>query len=745
MNPKKPVDWVDPLIDSASRRFFFFTSASHPFGMVNLSPDTSVGINPWKSGYKYDDSHIHWFSHVHAWQLCGIPVLPTMGTLRGHEGSEVYKSRFSHDEELVKAGYHQVNLLDYNIQAELTASVRVGFHRYQFNEQGEAWVNLDLGAKIMLPMSDTFAIVENSREIKGYVENERTVRRPKRTKIFFKIVFDRDIEETSTWKNSNLKRNSNQCDGPNSGMALKFSVEKGDIVQMKVAISYCGSKEAEENLRLEIPHWDFEKTREEASDSWNTILSRIQVEGGSDQQMTKFYTDLFHSVKGRRRVSDAKGTYLDMTGDLPLVRSIPLDRAGQPQYEHHNSDAFWGAPWSLNIIWPILCPEYTSNFCNTLVDMYKNGGLIPRGPSGGNYTHVMTSPSSTTFLVSAWLQGIQDFDIEAAFEGMMKNHSPEGSMAKAGYEHYTFVGGRAKQYCEKGYVPHGIEARAMHTHSSATMTLEYAYHDWALAQLAHKLGKEDEYQKLMKRSKNYQHHWDEKVKFFRPKSEDGEFIEPFELWDVEGYVEGNAQHYRWYVPHDVQSLIALMGGRDNFIQALNQQFEDSTEHKYVAPGNRHYSVPVHYGNQPCMYLAHLFNYAGAPSLSQKWVREVVETIKSDITPYGGYGGDEDQGQMGSLNALMSIGLFSVNGMCQEDPVYELTTPLFKEVKIHLSDQYHGGKILHIQCHGAGSFIKEVKLNERLIKTPFIHHREIIKGGRLEIELCDDENSAWGRD
>ena len=739
-NKKRPVEWVDPLIDSANRRFLFLATASHPFGMVNLSPDTRVGLDNWESGYRYTEKYIHWFSHVHAWQLCGIPIMPTMGELKGHEGSESYKSRFAHDKEQGEPGYHSVYLEDYGIRAELTATIRVGFHRYTFDRDGDAWIVIGLGEDIMLPMSDCFVQRINDRELSGFVENERTRRRKKRTKIFFDAVFDHDMEEIRAWRNGKIETFKSAVVGPRIGVAIRFRVRKGDVIQLKVAISYCGSDQARLNLAAELPHWNFNDIRQETRATWDQWLGRIEVEGGTDAQKTKFYTDLFHALKGRRRVSDADGKYLDMTRDLPVVRQIPPDENGQPLYDHHNSDAFWGAPWSLNLLWAMAWPEVTNSFCNMLVDMFRNGGLIPRGPSGGDYTFVMTSPTSTTFLVSAWMQGIRSFDIEVAYEGMLKNHSPGGLMSKAGYEHYTCRGGGVEYYLKRGYVPMGIEADAYHV-TAATMTLEYAYHDWALSQLARKLGKERDHAELTRRAMNYRHLWNAETRFMQPRNMDGEFLSDFDPMSPVGWEEGNGHHYRWFVPHNMADLIEMFGGRDYFVRELNHLFQAAEETSFVAPHGL-----MDYGNQPCMYLAHLFNYAGAPWLTQKWVRRVMEKAKSDITPFGGYGGDEDQGQMGCLNVLMAIGLFNVHGGCDETPFYEISSPIFDRIVIHLSSNYHSGNkfVIETENNGPGErYIQAAELNGKPLDKPWFYHRQFVEGGTLKITLGEQPNKNWG--
>jgi predicted alpha-1,2-mannosidase len=714
--------------------------------MVNLSPDTRAGGDPWSTGYRYTDKYIHWFSHIHAWQLCGVQVMPTSGKLRGHEGSEKYKSGFSHDSETVRPGYHSVYLDDYSIRAELTSTVRVGFHRYTFDSKDPGWVVMGLGENIMSRMSDCLIQYVNSRELKGFVENDRTLRRKKKTKIFFHIVFDRDIQEFQTWRNGELKGFKDAIAGEDAGAAARFNPEEGSTLQMKVAISYCGTSEAAANLYAELPHWDFDRVRGEASEEWNDMLSRIEVEGGSDALKTKFYTDLFHALKGRRRVSDADGKYLDMTGDLPKIRRVPLDEDGKPLYEHHNSDSLWGAPWSINLLWAMAYPEITSNFCNMLVDMYKDGGLIPRGPSGGDYTFVMTSPTSTPFLVSAYMQGIRNFDVETAYLGMLKNHGPGGLMSKAGYEYFTCNGGGVEYYLERGYVPLGIKADALHVKAAATMTLEYAYHDWALAQMAKALGKEADYTRLMQRAQNYRNIWNPETRFMQPRNMYGEFLDDFDPMDSLGWEEGNGHHYRWYVPHDIAGLIRLMGGENQFVDELDSLFLNSEDHKFVAPHGKHHTRIMDYGNQPCTYLAHLFNYSGAPWLSQKWVRRVMEKAKSDVTPFGGYGGDEDQGLMGALNVLMAIGLFNVQGGCNSEPFYEISTPAFDRITIHLSPRYHSGRKFTITTvnNGPGDrYIQKAELNGQSLDRPWFHHKHLAKGGGLNITLGTNPNTEWG--
>jgi predicted alpha-1,2-mannosidase len=742
MMAKSPAQWVNPLIDTANRRFFFFSSASRPFGMVNLSPDTAAGGGAWEAGYRYNKNTICWFSHIHGWQLSGIPILPTIGPMRGHEGVDVYKSTFNHDNETVQPGYHQVYLDSYNINAELTATDRVGFHRYTCPKAEDVHILFDLTTTIgPSDISDASIEKTSDTELVGYVVNAPTRRRPKALKIYFVAQFDRPIKNFGGWQDGEVIKSAEKITGPNTGAFVHFTTDEGDTIHLKVAISYCDIDGARNNLNTELPHWHFDQIRQEATDAWNGSLGRIEVEGGTDAQKTKFYTDLYHALLGRRRVSDKDGRYIDNTGNTPTIRKIPLNEKGIPLYEHHNSDAFWGAQWTLNVLWPLAWPEITHNFCNTFLDMYKNGGLIPRGPSGGNYTFVMTSATSTPFFVSAYQKGIRSFDIEKAYEGLRKNHFPGGLMSKAGYEHDTFIGGGVEYYIARGYIPMGIKAHAFHCDGPA-QTLECAFQDWTLAQLAQALGKTEDAELFLKRAHNYQNLYNPNTHFMHPRTMDGEWLKDFDPHKSDGWNEGNGWHYLWWAPHDPMGLAKLMGGTDTFIKRLNEQFEIAAEKNFIAPHAKHHENVIEYGNQPCTHFAHLFNYVGAPWLSQKWTREVMKAAKSDITPQGGYGGDEDQGMMGSLNSLMALGLFAMRGGCEADPIYDITSPIFDRITIHMSPDETF--IIETQNNTPENiYIQSATLNGKTHDRAWFRHSDLINDGKLTLTLGPEPNTEWG--
>ena len=748
---KNYVDLVNPFVDSHRSRWFFFSSACRPFGMVSLSPDTDTE-HSWGSGYLYDSKQIRCFSHVHNWQMSGVAVMPTVGEFKGHLGMNAYQSAFTHDGEIAKPGYHKVKLTDYDITAELTSTMRVGFHCYTFPKSDASYILFDTGAFLAHgPTAYSEVWKVSDKEIAGWEMMERTGRRPKDTPVYFYAQLSKPMDKVVSWREGRIESNSNpeRISGKNAGMAVRFKTEKDEKVMLKVAISYVSVEQARKNMLTELSRWDFEQVKQSSFSEWNDWLGRIEVEGGSREQQIKLYTDLWHALLGRHVVSDADGHYMDMTSDFPRIRQIPLGEDGKPLYNHHNFDAWWGSHWSLNILWSMAYPEVMDNFCNTMIDMYQNGGLIPRGPSGGNYTYVMIGDPAVSFFASAYNKGIRNYDAELAYEGLRKNAFVGGIRDHAGYEHSkTAYSGGMKYYEEWGYVPDGRkDVEGMHT-TGASMTLEYAYQDWCLAQMAKTMGKLQDYEFFMKRSKNYRNLWNPESGYMQPRGEDGNWLpyfDPLELTEKGGFCESNSAIYSHYVPHDMAGLIELYGGADQYVKRLNANFEKSESYGFFRSNKTKEGNWTDYGNQPGTGMAHLFSYAGAPWLTQKWVRK-VKAAYCDVTPYGGYRDDEDQGQMGALGVLMAIGLFEVDGGCAEKPFYEITSPLFDKVTIHLDNRYYSGKTFQIITKGNSTdnmYIQNASLNGKKWNKCWFYHEDFIKGGTLELKLGAKPNKKWG--
>ncbi|MBV8251388.1 MAG: GH92 family glycosyl hydrolase [Chitinophaga sp.] len=749
---KRLVDEVNPFIDTHNSRWFFFSSACRPFGMVSLSPDTWA-TGSWKSGYLYDSSYIRCFSHIHCWEISGIPVMPTTGAMKGQLGFEAVKSKFTHDKEIAKPGYHKVLLEDYGITAELTSTCRVGFHRYTFPKTDTANILFDIGATLGQGRMDSAAIqMESPSQLSGLAVMARTSRRQKPLTVYFVAQFNQPISKFGGWKKitntpeRTLLDNISAVSGKEAGGYVTFYKAKGPVL-LKVAISYTSIEQAKLNLQSELPHWNFDQVVNESFNEWDDQLGKIKVTGGTAKQRIKFYTDLWHSLLGRHIYSDVNGQYADNTGAKTVIRQIPTDPQGKPLFNVHNSDAFWGSEWNLNILWSVAYPKVMSDMISTLVEYYKNAGMIARGPSGGNYTFVMSGDQAVPMIAAAYNKGIRTFDVEAAYKGCIKNASPGGIRDHVGYElqPHSYM----QHYIDSGYVPEGIDGKHMHREGCA-LTLYFAYQDWCMAQLAKGKGMMEDYQHYLSRSFNYRHVFDSTVGWMHPRELDGSWMKDFtptsKGFNARGFIESNSAIYTYYVPHNIPDLIQLIGGNEKFAAKLQQQFELAAPNRFVVPHGYHAEGWLDYENQPSLHMAHLFNYCKKPWLTQYWVRRIKEECYGDITPYGGYNGDEDQGQVGALGVLMAIGLFDVEGGAAINPHYEITSPIFDQITIQLDQSYYPGKtfvIKTINNKSGNCYIQSAKLNGKALNDFRFPHDTLAKGGTLEILLGATPNKAWG--
>ncbi|UZR97501.1 GH92 family glycosyl hydrolase [Chondrinema litorale] len=742
-------DLVYPWLDSSNSRWFFFNTATRPFGMVNLSPDTDLK-GAWGSGYHYSSDTIRGFSHVHAWQLAGVSVMPVMD--KDLSNTKDYYSPYSHDNEIVKPGYHKINLQRDDIDVELTSTLRVGFHKYIFKKEGKKQLVLNMGGQLG-PSKISYGEVKSvdKNTISGQVVNAPTIRRPYATPIFFAIQFDKDITGLDSWVEDKSFENTKEVKGAESGILVSLADGESEVL-MKVGISYVSSEQALLNINEELNHWDFEKVVSASFDEWNEHLGRIAVEGGTDEERRRFYTDLWHALQGRRTISDANGKYADFTSGELKVKQIPLDENGKPKFRHFNSDSFWGAQWTINTLWHLVYPEVTEEFVNSLLQYYKDGGLIPRGPSGGNYTYVMTGASATPFIVSAYQKGIKGFDINLAYEGLKKDHMSGGIMAKAGYEHKTSKGGGLDYYIDKGYVPWPIPEGEFGFHQDGpSLTMEYAYQDWTLAQLAKALNKEKDYKYFLKRSENYKNIYDATTGWARPKDVSGKWKTPYDPYEYAvAFNESNGAQATWFVPQDLDGLAKLMGGKEAAIKKLNEQFEEASKLGFTS-GTSHAQetheeykrIPINYGNQPSIQTAFVFHKLGRPDLTQYWSRQVVNKVYTGLSPDFGYNGDEDQGLMGSLSVLLKTGIFQMTGGTEANPVYEIGSPIFEEINIKLNPDYYSGGTFTIKTINNSAdnvYVKKASFKEQELTELLLKHSDITNGGELILEMGAKEEN-----
>lgn len=749
---KDYVSWVDPYIETTRGRYFFFVTGSRPLGMIGAAPMTR-NKNQYGGGYNYNSMEVLGFPQIHGWMLSGLTLMPTSGNIDPSMGETEWKSKFSHKDELVQPGYHKLYLETHNIWVEQTSTDRVSFYRMTFTKDDTANILINLGGYLSTStMTDAYVKKVSDTELEGHFNTTgRLWGGPENVKIFFTAKFDKafnsldgwsdrekfsDISEVKGKPGSTPRREEGWSyhDAPTAGIGSRYLVKAGDKIQVKFAISYTSIENARINMNAECKHWDFEKVRQSSKDEWNAYLGRIDVKGGTNAQKIKFYTDLWHVLLGRHKLDDISGDYPDYTnGDRQgshtinaglKVKTLPKTESGEAKFHMYNSDAFWLTQWNLNILWGLAWPELLDEFSASLVQYADNGGLLPRGPNAGGYSYIMTGCPATPLIASAYAKGLlSKTNVNHAYQVMKRNHMP-GGMLEAN-DHYI----------SKGYF--------VSSWGTAGKTLEASFQDWALAQVAIDLKKEEDVEYFLRRSEGWKKLFNPEKKLLFPKDEDGNWLHTDPL-SGKGWVEANSWQATWSVSHDISGLISLMGGKDTLCKKLNYAFEQAAPQDFVFGYSSGY---VSYANQPGCSNAHVFNYAGKPWLSQYWVRRVNEQAYGAISPDKGYGGhDEDQGQMGGVSALMSLGLFSLRGTASADPVYEITSPVFDEITIHLDPYYYEGSSFVIKTYNNSKdncFIQNAELNHKTLNQCWFKHNTYSKGGILELWLGEKANKEWG--
>lgn len=731
------VSQVDPYIETNRGRYFFFVTGNRPFGMVGAAPHTR-NKNQYGGGYNYNEDHVLGFGQIHCWMLSGIETMPALASVNPSKGEQAWKSRFTHAEEIVQPGYHRVYLQDPKTWVELTSTERVSFYRYRFTENMEAQLLTNLGgylaestmANASVKKIDNLSFEGSFSSIKRYWGGPRDVR------IFFVVQFDKPATHINGWVGKKHFDDISELKGDSLGVSAKYDVKAGDVVHMKIGISYTSIENAKKNLQAECSTWDFDAVRNDSRDIWNEWLGKIKVEGGRTDQRVKFYTDLWHVLLGRHKINDVSGDYPDRTSGkregtftdaVFKIKTVPKNSDGSLEFNMYNSDAFWLSQWNLNILWGLAWPSVQDELTASMLQYADNGGLLPRGPAGGGYSYIMTSNPTTNLVVSTYQKGmLTKADANHAFEILKRNQMPGGMLGMMQSDDAVNF------YTKNGWWKDNVG-----------ITIEATFQDYAVAQMAKRLGKTKDYNFFMKRSEGWKTCFDPSMKLLFPKNSKGQFIHHNPL-SGEGWIEANSWQGTWGVSHDIKGLSKLMGGNDTLCYKLNYAFEKAEPSDFVFAYNDGY---VSYANQPGCSNAHVFNHAGKPWLTQYWVRKVREQAFGGTTPDLGYGGhDEDQGQMGGVSALMSIGLFSLQGNVTAVPTYDITSPVFDKITIQLDPRYYKGKQFVITTHdnsAANMYIQKATLNGQPLNRFWFTHEDYAKGGGLEIWLGSKPNTGWG--
>ncbi|KGO89174.1 GH92 family glycosyl hydrolase [Flavobacterium suncheonense] len=656
--------YVNPFIGTGGHGHTF-PGATVPFGMVQLSPDTRID-GSWDGcgGYHYSDNVIYGFSHTH---LNGVGVsdygdimlMPTMG--EPSFDNKTYSSTFSHKNEKASAGYYSVKLDKHNIDVRLTASTRVGFHEYTFNEKGQANIILDLNHRDKLLQGDVRIV--NSRTVEILRRSEAWARDQY---VFARIEFNQPM--TLSKVKANGKNEANFYSGTEVALSFSKPVAKGEKIWVKVALSPTGYEGAALNL-TEIKHWDFERTIKDAKVLWNLELTKIQIEEKDKDKLAIFYTALYHTMMQPNIAEDLDGKYRGRDNQIHVADT----------FDYYTVFSLWDTFRGAHPLYTLLDKKRTADFINTFIKQYEQGGRLPVWELASNETDCMIGYHSVSVMADAMAKGIQGFDYEKAFEAA--KHS--AMLDHLGLEAYK----------KNGFIAIDDE------HESVSKTLEYAYDDWCIAQMAQLLGKTDDYQYFMKRSQNWKNVFDWESGFMRPKKNGG-WDKPFEPREVNNnYTEGNSWQYSFFVPQDIPGMIEAYGGPAKFEAKLDEMFTAPSE----TTGREQADITgligqYAHGNEPSHHMAYLYNYIGKPEKTKEKVHYILNEFYKN-TP-DGLIGNEDCGQMSAWYVLSSLGMYSVT---PGKPDYAKTTPYFEKAIIH----FENNQSLTITSKGHKGYLKEV--------------------------------------
>lgn len=748
--PMASTDWVskvNPFIETAKGRYFFFVTGSLPFGMISAAPLTR-NINQGGGGYNYNSTQVLGFPQLHDWMTAGLNLMPVTGEVDLQKGEKGWSSPFTHEGEVAQPGYHRLYLERYKLWVEQTATNRVGFYRLSYSEPTMPKVLLSLGGHLSaVTQINAHATRCSDSEIEGYFDTAgRVWGGVDVARVYFVVRFDKPFLQLNSWCGDKQAGNISQMEGdkqlieqPGSsfkqsvttGVEARFApVEAGEQLLVKTAISYVSIDNARQNMDADCSHWDFEQVHRAATDTWNEWLGKIEVKGGTEAQQVKFYTDLWHVLLGRHMIDDANGQYPnylkggERVGKATRIHTLapqysvgvlPKDKEGNVLHHMYSSDALWLTQWNLNTLWGIAYPEVLDEFSASFLEYDAQGGLLPRGPSMGSYTYIMTGCPATSLITSAYQRGIaHKWNPDRAYKAMKRNHEAGGMLA-------FDMDSELAHYKAHGYCP-----------NDAGLTIQWSFEDWALGQMAQSMKHKRDAAYFQKRASGWPASLHPVMKLMLPRKADGTWLHTDPL-NGNGYVQANAWQATFGLSHQIDRLARLMGGNDSLCYKLNQAFEDSRAKGFLFG-------KVSYANQPGCSTAHVFAHAGRPDLTQYWVRQVYNEVYSHITPERGYtGNDEDQGQMAGVSALMALGLFSLDGGSAQKPCYDITAPLFDEVTIHLDNRYYPGKTFRIRSHHNAPdrcYIERLQWNGKAVQEYSLPHSELVQGGTLEIYVSD---------
>ena len=719
-NKVSNVGYVDPFIGTAGHGHTY-PGATVPFGMLQVSPDNGISKWDWCSGYHYSDSITIGFSHLHLsgtgiGDLADIRLMPInkkvdLSVAMKSRDEVPYKSLYSHSEETALAGYYSVLLKDFNIKAALTSSLRTAYHKYTFAANDEQSVIIDLGFAINWDKTTASKIkiidestISGFRYSTGWAKNQN---------VFFVAKFSKPIETYELVNDGNYISNVNSVEGEKTFAQLFFNSENNKELLVKVAVSSVSEQNALENLSKD--EINFETAKNEATEVWNKNLSKIEVETSNEALKTTFYTALYHTQVAPVTFSDANGEFRKENDEIVKAEN----------YTAYSTLSLWDTFRAEHPLLTLTSPEKVSDIINTMLAYFETNKILPVWTLYGNETNTMTGYHSIPVIVEAYNKGIKGFDIKEAYEAMKTTMMQD----ERGLNYY-------KKY---GYVPHNL------LDESVTITLEYAYNDWCVAQIAKELGKEEDYIYFLNRAKAYEYLFDAETGFMRGKDDTGKlWKEPFDpkysAHRVHAeYTEGNAWQHSWFVLHDVKNLIKMHGGNDKFKTKLEQLFTESSEitGENVSADITGLIGQYAHGNEPSHHIAYMFNFANKPWETQYWVREILKT-QYNTTPEG-LSGNEDCGQMSAWYVFSALGLYPYSPASGE---YQIGSPIFEKSTLNISEKI--SFIIEAQnVSDENIYIQSATLNGKNFNNTTITHKQLMQGGTLHFIMGKIPNKNWG--
>ena len=693
-----------------------YPGAQAPFGMVQLSPDN--GLAGWDriSGYFYPDSTIAGFSHTHlsgtgAGDLYDILFMPvTLPYNETAEGGLGIHSKFSHNDEEASAGYYRVKLLDYNINVELTATPRCGVQRYTF-PKAESMVILNLKKAMNWDFTmDSHIEVVDSCNIRGYRFSEGWARGQK---VYFATRFSRPFKSMEM-DSAEIKLKGEKV-GTSNIARFMFDTEEGEQITVVTALSGVSVEGALKNLDAEAPHNDFDKYLAEAKAAWNDQLQRIEIVGGTDDDRVNFYTALYHSMIAPTIYSDVDGKYYGPDKQVHQANG----------WTNYSTFSLWDTFRAAHPLFTYTEPERVGDMVQSFIAFYEQNGRLPVWNFWGSETDMMIGYHAVPVIVDAYLKGIGNFDAEKALEACV---------ATANIDEYRGIG----SYKTKGYVPYNVVDKYNAENWSLSRTLEYAFDDFCIAEMARKMGKTELANEFYKRSQNYRNVFNPATGFMQPIDDKGVFQPNFNPDEYTAHIcESNAWHYFWSVQHDIKGLISMTGGQDKFAAKLDSMFT------YIPAGNE--ELPIFstgmigqyaHGNEPSHHVIYLYNKVRQPWKAQKYVAQVMRDLYFNAP--AGLCGNEDCGQMSAWYVFSAMGFYPVNPVSGE---YEIGTPLFPEMKLNL-DNGKTFTVLAPNVSRENIYIQSVKINGQPYDKSYITHKQIMDGSTVEFVMGNQPGEIW---